>query len=121
MRSGLVEYQHGCAGECSQGQLGLLHSLVHLFHTCCLHLLVLHHAQAAESELLRLSNRVRFIMAVINGTLKVSNRRKAEIEADLTAQGFDRMPNNSKGKVSWAWSGGVDRCGRLHGCHLSKG
>jgi hypothetical protein len=61
-------------------------------------------AQAAEFQLLQLSNRVRFIMAVINGTLRVANRKKAEVEADLAAQGFDRLPSraasDSKRKAS---------------------
>lgn len=54
--------------------------------------------QAAEGELLRLSNRVRFIKGVISGSLRVNNRKKTEVEADLTSQGFDRLP--SKAKVS---------------------
>jgi DNA topoisomerase-2 len=44
---------------------------------------------------------VRFIMAVINGTLRVANRKKAEVEADLAAQGFDRLPSrDGKSKAS---------------------
>jgi len=39
---------------------------------------------------------VRFIKGVISGTLKVSNRKKADIEADLVAQGFDRLPSKAK-------------------------
>jgi DNA topoisomerase II len=35
---------------------------------------------------------VRFILAVISGDLKVSNRKKKDIEADLEEQRFDRMP-----------------------------
>jgi hypothetical protein len=56
--------------------------------------------QAAEGELLRLSNRVRFIKGVISGSLRVNNRKKSEVEADLEAQQFDRLP--SKAKVKWA-------------------
>ena len=57
--------------------------------------------------MLRLNNRVRFIKGVIAGTLRVNNRKKADIEADLVAQGFDRMPN-TKAKVcclthSFSW------------------
>lgn len=55
--------------------------------------------EAAEAEMRRLSNRVRFILAVIDGKLKLSNRKKAEIEADLQRMGFDRLPPKSgKGK-----------------------
>ena len=35
---------------------------------------------------------VKFILAVIEGSLTVSNRKKRDIEVDLEAQGFDRMP-----------------------------
>ncbi len=34
---------------------------------------------------------MRFILAVIKGELVVSNRKKAEIEVDLEAAGYDRM------------------------------
>lgn len=40
---------------------------------------------------------MRFIRAVVSGELKVSNRKKADIEADLQARGFDRLA--PKGKV----------------------
>lgn len=52
--------------------------------------------QVAEAELLRISNKVRFIKAVIEGSLHVNNRKKSDIEADLEAQGFDRLPNSGK-------------------------
>ncbi|KAJ9529194.1 hypothetical protein QJQ45_007900 [Haematococcus lacustris] len=52
--------------------------------------------KAAELELLRVSNRMRFILAVINSTLRINNRKKAELEADLAEQGFDRLPNGAK-------------------------
>lgn len=48
-------------------------------------------SQAAEFELLKLSNKARFILAVVAGTLVVSNRRKADIESDLDMQGFVRI------------------------------
>jgi DNA topoisomerase-2 len=47
--------------------------------------------QAAEFELMKLSNKARFIMAVVAGTLIISNRRKADIETELDAQGYDRI------------------------------
>eukprot|EP00983_Pelagomonas_calceolata_P087400 1156951-Pelagomonas_calceolata.AAC.7 len=65
---------------------------------------------AAEAELLRISNRVRFIKAVISGSLRVNNRKRAEVEADLEAQQFDRLP--SKAKVH-AWCPSQAFC--LHG------
>lgn len=52
--------------------------------------------RAAEAELLRLSNKTRFIIAVVDGELVLSNRKRADIEADLEARGFDRLPSNKK-------------------------
>jgi DNA topoisomerase-2 len=40
---------------------------------------------------MRANNKIRFIRAVISGELRLSNRKRAEIEADLDAQGYDRM------------------------------
>jgi hypothetical protein len=34
---------------------------------------------------------VRFILAVIAGSLKVSNRKKCDVLAELAAQGFDKI------------------------------
>jgi len=47
--------------------------------------------QDARWEFMRANNKIRFIRAVITGELLVSNRKRADIEADLEAQGFDRM------------------------------
>lgn len=47
--------------------------------------------QAAEAQLLKLSNQMRFILAVIAGSVVVSNRKRADIEQDLEAQNFDRI------------------------------
>ncbi len=57
---------------------------------------------------MRLSNRTRFITSVINGTLKVNNRKRAQVEADLDEQGYDRMANG-RTKVCMCvcvWGGG---------------
>lgn len=54
--------------------------------------------QVAEAEMVRLDNRSRFILAVIRGQLVLSNRKKADIEADLAAKGFDRLPPKAVGK-----------------------
>jgi hypothetical protein len=40
---------------------------------------------------MRASNKIRFIRAVISGELVLSNRKRADIEGDLEAQGFDKM------------------------------
>jgi hypothetical protein len=47
--------------------------------------------QDANWEFMRANNKIRFIRAVITGELKVSNRKRADIEADLEAQGYDKM------------------------------
>ena len=53
-------------------------------------------SQAAEADLLRISNKVRFILAVVSGALKISNRRKADIEAELEQEGYDRLASQKK-------------------------
>lgn len=53
-------------------------------------------AQAAEAEALRIDNKVRFILAVISGDIKISNRKKADIERDLDAMGFERLGSRKK-------------------------
>jgi DNA topoisomerase-2 len=40
---------------------------------------------------MRASNKIRFIRAVISGELVLSNRKRADIEGDLAAQGYDKM------------------------------
>lgn len=49
-------------------------------------------AQAAEHEMLKIGNKMRFILAVVAGELRISNRRKADVVADLERGGFDRLP-----------------------------
>lgn len=58
--------------------------------------------KAAEAELLRISNKVRFILAVISGSIKLNNRKRADVEADLEGQGFDRLPSTKKQQVAAA-------------------
>ena len=55
--------------------------------------------QVAEAEQLKLRNRVRFILAVISGELKVGNRRKKDIEADLLNEGYDKIATGKAAKV----------------------
>lgn len=47
--------------------------------------------QAAQQDQSRCDNKVRFIMAVVNGELEVRNRKRSEIEKDLDRMGFDRL------------------------------
>lgn len=58
-----------------------------------------HNQQDAKWEFMRAGNKIRFIQAVISGALRLSNRKRADIEADLEAQGFDRMAKSKD--VSW--------------------
>lgn len=58
--------------------------------------------RAAEAELTRISNRVRFIIAVVDGSLKLSNRRRADIEADLEKAGYDRLFSAKKASAAAA-------------------
>lgn len=44
------------------------------------------------NELRKLENQVRFIRAVIAKQLVISNRKKADVIADLVAQSYDRFP-----------------------------
>ena len=63
-------------------------------------------AQAAEALMRRLSNETRFILAVVSGELVVSNRKKADIVADLAAAGYDQMPPSRKVGLG-GFAGGV--------------
>ena len=42
--------------------------------------------------MLKIGNKMRFILAVVAGELRISNRRKADVVADLERGGFDRLP-----------------------------
>ena len=52
--------------------------------------------QAAKYEQMRCNNKVRFILAVVAGKLIISNRKRADINSDLEAQGYDKMPSRVK-------------------------
>ena len=56
----------------------------------------LHWLQEAEFQMRLLANETRFIMAVVSGDLVVSNRKKADIMADLERAGYDKMPPKKK-------------------------
>lgn len=59
-------------------------------------------AQAAQLEQRRLDNKVRFIQGVVDGSLRVSNRKRADIERELEAKGFDRMAPRGAKVGGWA-------------------
>lgn len=53
---------------------------------------------------MRANNKIRFIRAVISGELVLANRRRADIEGDLQAQGYDRMAKSKDVSVFvWVW------------------
>ena len=55
-----------------------------------------HLLKVAEAELLRISNKTRFILAVVNGELVLSNRRKADIEQELDREGYSKLAPQKK-------------------------
>eukprot|EP00873_Tetraselmis_striata_P022588 jgi/Tetstr1/442852/TSEL_003229.t1 len=58
--------------------------------------------QCAEADLQRLTNKMRFILEVIDGKMVVNNRKKKDIEADLVARGYDALPSTKKKAVTVA-------------------
>jgi DNA topoisomerase-2 len=54
----------------------------------------------AEFQMRLLSNERRFILAVVAGELVIANRKKADIEAQLERDGYDRMPPSKKANCS---------------------
>ena len=54
----------------------------------------------AESQLKRLSNKMRFILAVVDGSLVVNRKKKEELIAELDALCYDRLPKTDKGTVA---------------------
>lgn len=49
-----------------------------------------------ELDLLKLDNRVRFILGVVEGKIKVSNRKKADLCLELKEKGFTPFPKKVK-------------------------
>ncbi|KAL6515775.1 DNA topoisomerase 2 [Orobanche hederae] len=49
-----------------------------------------------ESELLKLENKVRFILGVVNGEIIVSNRKRADLFIELHHKGFTPIPKKAK-------------------------
>ena len=49
-----------------------------------------------EMELLKLENKVRFILGVVKGEIIVSNRKRAELFLELRDKGFTPFPKKMK-------------------------
>ena len=47
-------------------------------------------------ELLKLDNKTRFILGVVNGEIIVSNRKRADLLQELKQKGFTPMPKKTK-------------------------
>jgi len=54
----------------------------------------------AESQLKRLSNKMRFILAVVDGSLVVNRKKKQELIEELDALCYDRLPKTDKGSLA---------------------
>lgn len=50
-----------------------------------------------EMDLLKLDNKVRFILGVVRGEIIVNNRKRAELFIELHQKGFTPFPKKSKG------------------------
>lgn len=55
-----------------------------------------HLLKVAEAELKRISNKTRFILAVVNGDLVLSNRKKADIVGELEKDGYSKLAPQKK-------------------------
>jgi len=77
------------------------------------------HTQAAEFELMKLSNKVRFILAVISGELKINNRKKGDIETDMDGMQYDRIAPAKKASSSLSTT--VARLSNLRALFLHPG
>ncbi|KAL5543375.1 hypothetical protein UlMin_007159 [Ulmus minor] len=49
-----------------------------------------------EMDLLKLENKVRFILGVVNGEIIVNNRKRADLFAELVRKGFTPFPKKAK-------------------------
>ena len=49
-----------------------------------------------EMELLKLENKVRFILAVVKGEIIVSNRKRVDMFVELQTKGFTTFPKKTK-------------------------
>ena len=52
--------------------------------------------QVAGADLLRLENKMRFILDVVNGTLVISKRKRAELEGELKKRGYAALAKTAK-------------------------
>ena len=50
----------------------------------------------AESELKRMRNKTRFILAVVDGELSIGRKKKSVLVEELETLGFDKMPKTQK-------------------------
>lgn len=60
-----------------------------------------------ELELLKLENKVKFILGVVSGEIIVNNRKKGDLVEELKQRGFTPFPKKSK-PVEAAVAGAID-------------
>lgn len=60
-----------------------------------------------ENELLKLENKVKFILGVVSGEIIVNNRKKSDLVEDLRQRGFTQFPKKAK-PVEAAVAGAID-------------
>ncbi|CAA7041898.1 unnamed protein product [Microthlaspi erraticum] len=60
-----------------------------------------------EEELLKLDNKLKFILGVVSGEIKVNNRKKADLVQELRQRGFTPFPKKAK-PVEAAVAGAID-------------
>jgi DNA topoisomerase II len=60
--------------------------------------------KVAESELKRLANKTRFILAVVEGSLVVNKKKKAELVEELETMMYDKLPKTKTSSASAAAS-----------------
>lgn len=52
--------------------------------------------ETLQYELLKVDNKVRFILGVVKGEIIVNNRKREDLLADLKSRGFTPFPKKSK-------------------------
>lgn len=52
--------------------------------------------ETLEMEMLRMDNKVRFILGVVKGEIVVSNRKRADLFLELKQKGFTPLPSKPK-------------------------
>lgn len=57
-------------------------------------------ANDLQKQVEKLNNQARFVQMIVSGELKISNRKKADIVADLRKKSFTPFPTKAKAKAA---------------------